>query len=264
MHRFYLPPGQCEGTSLLLSGSEAHHGLHVLRIRRGETVTVLDGKGLTLRCSVEETERDQVRLKVVEKCQAPPLPCQITLAQAIPKGRLFESIIQKATELSAARIVPLITERTVVRVEPPDVDDKVARWQQVAVEAIKQCGSPWLPTINSPRSIEKFVSESPRAELALVGSLRSDARHPRTCFEAFERAQGRKPGSVSIAIGPEGDFTDQELSLLQSAAAQPITLGPLVLRTDTAAVYCLSVINYELQFEPPWMMRKTSDGNATR
>ena len=246
MHRFFVPPGQESGTSLQLSGSEAHHALHVLRVRRGERVGVLNGQGLVLECAVEETRHDQVSLKVLDRRQL-ARPCQITLAQAIPKGRLFESIIQKATELGAARIVPLLTQRTIVQVEEAAADDKVSRWRQVAVEAIKQCGSPWLPQIDTPRAIEKFISESGHPDLALVGSLREGAQHPRTFFDAFEREHGRKPGSISIAIGPEGDFTDEELSALEAAGARPITLGPLVLRTETAAVYCLSVISYELQ-----------------
>ena len=248
MHRFYVPPGPDRGPTLQLSGSEAHHALHVLRVRRGEKVSVLNGQGLVSECAVEETRHDQVVLTVLENRQAGPLPCQITLAQAIPRGRLFESIVQKATELGAAKIVPLLTQRTIVRVEAEDAEDKVARWRGVALEAIKQCGSAWLPQIDTPRSVERFLADDQQAELALVGSLRQDARHPRTCFDEFQQNRGRKPASVSIAIGPEGDFTDEELSQLQAAGALPITLGPLVLRTETAAVYCLSVINYELQF----------------
>ena len=247
MHRFYLPPGQGEETTVLLSGREAHHALHVLRVRRGEAVTVLDGKGLVRHCQVEEPGRDCVRLTVLEKHLEPPLPYRVTLAQAIPKGKLFESIVEKATELGAARIIPLLTERTIAKVRGNDESGKLAKWRLAAIEAIKQCGSAWLPTLEAPMTIDRFLSENQEPELPLVGSLREDAQHPRIHFQEFERKHSRQPESVSIAIGPEGDFTDDELSQLQSAGAQPITLGPLVLRTDTATVYCLSVINYELQ-----------------
>lgn len=231
-----------------MSGREAHHALRVLRVRRGQTVTVLDGEGLIRQCQVEEPARDHLVLKILEERRVSPLPYQVTLAQAIPKGKLIESIIQKATELSAARIVPLLTDRTIARVEEAEDGGKVAKWRLVAIEAIKQCGSAWLPRVEPPMTIEGFLSQSPSAELALAGSLRPDARHPRIHFGAFERKHGRKPQSVSVAIGPEGDFTDEELAALQSAGALPITLGRLVLRTDTAAVYCLSVINYEMGF----------------
>jgi 16S rRNA (uracil1498-N3)-methyltransferase len=247
MHRFYLPPGRCQGTSLSLTGREAHHALHVVRVRRGERVVVLDGEGLNCECQVEELARDQLSLKVLEKRLAAALAGQITLVQAIPKGKLFESIIQKATELGAFRIIPLLTERTVAKVNKADAHEKVEKWRSVAIEAIKQCGSPWIPQIEAPVTLQEFFSAKPVVDLALVGSLQGDARHPRNCFEAFERQHGRKPKSVLVAVGPEGDFAEEELAALQSAGAQPISLGPLVLRTETAAVYCLSIINYELQ-----------------
>jgi 16S rRNA (uracil1498-N3)-methyltransferase len=247
MHRFYLPPGSCLGTRLSLTGREAHHALHVLRIRRGESVTVLDGQGLRCQCEVEEVSRDGLSLNVIERSSASPMPWQVTLVQAIPKGKLFEAIIQKATELGVFRLVPLMTERTVTRVDPAGSGDKVEKWRSIAIEAIKQCGSAWLPRVEEPMTIGQLLATPPSVELALVGSLQADAQHPRTCFETFEREQGRKPKSVSVVIGPEGDFTPEELSALQAAGAQPITLGSLVLRTETAAVYCLSIINYELQ-----------------
>ena len=247
MHRFYLPPGHCKGPLLSLTGREAHHALHVLRVRRGEPVTVLDGEGLSCECQVEQLARNHLELKVLERRSAAPLPFQITMLQAIPKGKLFESIIQKATELGTARILPLLSERTVAKIHASDARDKVEKWQAVAIEAIKQCGSAWLPRIEPPVTVEEFFAQKPVVDLALVGSLQPDARHPRTYFEAFEHQNGRKPKSVLVAIGPEGDFTSEELAALQSAGARPISLGPLVLRTETAALYCLSVINYELQ-----------------
>jgi 16S rRNA (uracil1498-N3)-methyltransferase len=246
MHRFYLPPDQSQGTTLVLSAGEAHHALHVLRIRRGEKVTVLDGQGLIRECEVQESTRDGVVVKTLEQRRVAPLPCQITLAQAIPKGKLIESIIQKATELGASRIVPLITERTIARFEPRQQTAKAAKWQQVAIEAIKQCGSAWLPQVEPATTLEHFVSRFDSAELSLVGSLRKNARHPRIYFQEFRRKHDRHPESISVAIGPEGDFTERELGALESAGYLPITLGPLVLRTETAATYCLSVLNYEL------------------
>ena len=253
MHRFYLPPGQSQGqrSNLVLTEREAHHALRVLRVRRGETVAVLDGEGRVRECQVQETGRDEVGLSVLDERRVPPLPFQITLAQAIPKGKLMENIIEKATELGAATIVPLVTERTIARPDAVDDGGKVAKWRLVAIEAIKQCGFAWLPRVEAPMTIEHFLSQSETAELALVGSLREGARHPRTWFDAFERKHARKAKSISVAIGPEGDFTAEELAALELAGARPITLGPLVLRTETAAIYCLSVINYEMRWGIP-------------
>lgn len=247
MHRFYLPPAECRAPVPTLTGREAHHALHVLRLRRGDPLVLLDGQGQTLVCQIAATGREDLELKVVERQAQPPLPCSILLAQAVPKGKKFEEIIEKATELGVSRIVPLFTERTVGKIDPADQARKVAKWQQVAVEAIKQCGAPWLPRVELPMAVEHFAQEQQKIDLPLVGSLASGSSHPRTCFDEFKRAREHLPNSVSIAIGPEGDFTAAELAKLQAAGAQPITLGPLVLKTDTAAFYCLSIINYELR-----------------
>jgi 16S rRNA (uracil1498-N3)-methyltransferase len=247
MHRFYLPPAHCQGAALLLTGREAHHALHVLRVRRGECVTVLDGEGQHLECEVQETGRDHLGLGVVERRSVTPLPYQITLLQAIPKGKLLEAIIQKAAELGVSRIIPLAAQRTMAKLDEDDENQKLAKWRLVAVEAIKQCGSAWLPNVELPVTVAQLVSHPLPVDLPLVGSLRANSRHPRGYFQTFERSHGKKPKSVSVAIGPEGDFTDEELSLFQSAGALPINLGPLVLRVETAAVYCISIINYELQ-----------------
>src|SRR5260370_334793 len=99
MHRFYVPPEHCAESTFFLSGREAYHALRVLRLRRGERVVVLDGSGHELLCEIQDHNRDKVRLTVVEKRLVPRLPCQITLVQALPKGKLIETIIQKATEL---------------------------------------------------------------------------------------------------------------------------------------------------------------------
>jgi len=247
MHRFYLAPAECQGTTLLLSDREAHHALHVVRVRTGERVQVLDGEGQILDCVVMNLVRDRVDLCVQERRSVPPLPYQSTLSQAVPKGKLFEAIIQKATELGVFRIVPLVTERVVGKIEAGNEDQKVEKWRLIAIEAIKQCGSAWLPRLEAPTTVKQFLACQSTMDLAMVGSLRDDRRHPKTCFEDFAQRRGKMPASVSIAIGPEGDFTPSELSTLQSGGALPISLGPLVLRTETAATYCLSIINYELQ-----------------
>src|SRR4051794_8889653 len=106
-HRFYLPPEQCRGDLLSLAGREAHHALHVLRLGRGDQLSVMNGAGEELQCEIADASRDHLDLKVLERKQFPVPPSQITLLQAVPKGKLLESIIQKATELGAARVVPL-------------------------------------------------------------------------------------------------------------------------------------------------------------
>jgi 16S rRNA (uracil1498-N3)-methyltransferase len=247
MHRFYIPPEQCGGLVLVLTGREAHHALHVLRVRAGERVTVLNGAGGEFLCDVSNCTRSEVQLAVVEKKLVRPLAHQITLAQALPKGKTIESIIQKATELGVFRIVPLLSERVVTHVDEDGAAQKADKWQTPAVEAIKQCGSAWLPRIEAPITPAQFLARNEPFDLALVGSLQTERRHPRDYFSAYRALHGALPNSVCVWIGPEGDFSPDEMRAIESAGVKPITLGPLVLRSDTAAIYCISIVNYELQ-----------------
>ena len=247
MHRFYLPPEECGTDLLFLGGSEAHHALRVLRIRSGEPVKVLDGAGRELICRVESTGRDRLELAVVERHGHPPPPAEITLVQAIPKGKIIESIIQKATELGAARIVPLLTQRVATHIDASGGDRKAGKWQTVAIEAIKQCGAPWLPRVLAPVTPAEYLVLQEPIELALIASLQPGSQHPRAVLNAFHAAHSRPPRSLAVWIGPEGDFSAEEIALIQDSGACPITLGPLVLRVETAAVYCLSILNYELR-----------------
>jgi len=247
MHRFHLPPASCREKRLRLNGREAHHGLHVLRLQRGERVTVLDGVGHELLCDVESATKSGLVLAVKEDKFTPAPACAITLLVAIPKGKLIESIIQKAVELGAHRIVPLLTERVVTQLDDDDAEAKRGKWQTVAIEAIKQCGAPWLPEVEAPQTIADFLTRGEKIELALVGSLQTERRHPREWILDFQKQHGRLPRSAATWIGPEGDFTLAELQAIEVAGAEPVTLGRLTLRVETAAIYCLSFLNYELQ-----------------
>lgn len=245
-----MPTGQCEVDILRLNEREVHHALHVLRVRDAERVVVLDGAGHELLCEARISGRDKLQLKVVQRNSIPQLPCQITLVQAIPKGKIIESIIQKATELGVHRIVPLLSDRVVSQLDDEGANSKVERWRTTAVEAVKQSGCPWLPRVDSPVTPREYLARNEKFELSLIGSLQSDARHPRECIQAVVNERKRLPKSVAIWIGPEGDFTPAELIAAKSAGALPITLGRLVLRTETAAIYTLSILNYELQSPP--------------
>src|SRR5438876_5633610 len=136
MHRFYLPPEQCGDKSMRLDGREAHHALHVLRLERADPVTILDGVGSVYSCRIAGTAKSEVQLEVLERQTAAPKPWRITLFQAIPKGKLFESIVEKATELGTSRIVPILSQRVVSTPENPE--RKLQRWKLAAIEAIKQ------------------------------------------------------------------------------------------------------------------------------
>jgi 16S rRNA (uracil1498-N3)-methyltransferase len=176
----------------------------------------------------------------------PAPPCSVTLLVGVPKGKIIESIIQKAVELGAQRIVPVLSERVVTQLDGEDTENKRDKWQNVAIEAIKQCGAAWLPKVEAPTSICDFRFTIYDFDLSLVGSLQKERRHPREVLREFETKHGRLPQSVGVWIGPEGDFTPDELKLIQDSGAQPVSLGRLVLRVETAAIYCLSILNYEL------------------
>src|SRR4029077_8789032 len=250
MHRFYLPPGDCQSGSLTLTGREAHHAQHVLRVTPGDKVAVLDGAGHEFLCEVQAGHRDHIQLAVLKTNTVPPPPGQITLLQGIPKGKIIETIIQKATELGVSRIVPLLSERVTTRLDDQSAAQKAAKWQQVAVEAIKQCGAAWLPKIETPLAPKTYLARREKFDLPLIASLQPGSRHAREYFKDFQKTQNRPPASVCVAVGPEGDFTPEEVSAFESTGARPITLGRLVLRSETAAVYCLSILSYELLSSP--------------
>ncbi|MDX2226417.1 MAG: 16S rRNA (uracil(1498)-N(3))-methyltransferase [Verrucomicrobiae bacterium] len=248
MDRFHIPPAQFNLQGLRLTGPEAHHCVGVMRHREGDSIVVFDGQGLEVMGKIVSLSKNEVVLSIQNQSKTPPLPCAITLAQAIPKGKNMEAILQKATELGAHRIVPLLSARTVVHVDEDRADSKAGKWQHTVIEAAKQCGTNWVPRVDQPVEVKRFFDEKPRFDLMLIASLQPDARHfKKVLADVREEGSGRKPSSVLILIGPEGDFTPAEISLAKGAGCQPITLGPQVLRCETAAIYTLSLLSYELQ-----------------
>jgi 16S rRNA (uracil1498-N3)-methyltransferase len=245
-HRFYLAPDQCRGNVLSLFDSEAHHALRVLRLKSGDPAIVLDGAGHEFICEVEDAACDSVSLRVTKTNSIPAPACSITLLVGIPKGKIIEDIIQKSVELGARRIVPLLTERVVTHLDHEGAESKREKWQQVAIEAIKQCGAAWLPEVAAPTTVADFLKREETFDLQLVGSLQPERRHPAAVFFEFEKAVGHLPKTAAVWVGPEGDFTLAELEMIQSSGAQAITLGNLTLRVETAAIYCLSIMNHEL------------------
>ncbi len=247
MQRFYLPPNETRGDLLTLSEREAHHALNVVRLRPGEVVMVLNGEGDLLTCETAELTRREVRLRVKRREAFPERRWPVTLIQAIPKGKTFDTIVQKATELGARRVVPLVTQRVVSQIEPDRHASKLEHWRTIAIESIKQCGSPWLPEILAPLPIKACLANLEPAAASLVASLRPGAGHPWARLEETKARTEAAPGSIHLWVGPEGDFTDDELDAIEAAGARPVTLGPLVLRADTAAIYGMSVINCAIQ-----------------
>ena len=246
MHRFFIPPGECHNNPLRLCEAEAKHARSVLRLREGDRVVVLNGAGKELLCQAEEVRSDSTTLSVIQENIIPPLPFEITLYQAVTKGKTMDLIIQKATELGAHRVVPILSERSVPYWDEAKAKAKVEKWRSVCIESIKQCGSAWLPTLEMPMKPSDAIVDSRGAEIALIATLQSDAKHPRTHIDGHAAENGGAPRKLAIWVGPEGDYTPAEINQIRGSAL-PITLGPLVLRSETAAIYCLAFLNYELQ-----------------
>jgi 16S rRNA (uracil1498-N3)-methyltransferase len=246
-HRFFIQPESWAPDRLELDQDEAHHCIDVLRATVGQRIIVFNGRGAEALAEISGVGKSRVQLKTLQISQTSPLPCAITLAQAIPKGKNMDLIVQKGTELGVAKIVPLISERTVIQIAAEEGDKKTEKWRQIVIEAGKQSGQSRLPEVSAPITPKQFFTDFDRYELALIASLQSDAHRFKTALADFREQQGRRPKNVLVLIGPEGDFTPAEAALAKSAGCLPISLGPIVLRTETAAIYCLSVLSYELQ-----------------
>jgi 16S rRNA (uracil1498-N3)-methyltransferase len=283
-HRFYISPNEWNPDALVLRGTEAHHARNVLRMKRGQKVALFNGRGREITGEIADLSRDEIRFRKLHEAETAPLRCSITLGQAIPKGKNMDLIVQKAVEIGVSNIVPLISERTIVDLDPKEAAQKQAKWQQIAIEAAKQSGQNWLPPVHAPRKLKDFFSPDSVAtglpawpesdegrrpvakietshptsqrygaassdvvtDLRLIGSLQSDAKHLKKILANYQNAHGHRPASVLMLVGPEGDFTPAELALAKSHGCLPITLGPIILRVETAAIYCLSVLSYEL------------------
>lgn len=245
--RAYCLPTEREPREIRLSADESHHLVVVNRARAGDTVVVFNGRGTEWICALTDARKNGVGLTVRFAQQAKPLPYSITLGQALPKGGSMDAIVRKATELGAAQIVPLDSERTQVHLEGERSDKKIEKWQVAALEAAKQCGNPWLPEIAPVQSAIAFMESAQGYDLKLIASLHPGAQALKAVLTAFAASQQRPPRKVLWLVGPEGDFTPAEMSVATTAGFVPITLGPLVLRCETAAIYALSVLSHELQ-----------------
>ena len=246
--RSFCRPLEIEPTEIRLDREESHHLVTTNRARVGDTVVGFDGRGNEWVCECATADRHGALLRVRFRQKIKPLPYRVTLAQALPKGKYMDSIVRMATEIGAAVITPLQSERTIVRVEAGASDHKQEKWELAAIEAAKQCGNAWLPEIRPVQTVEQFVSTSPREhDLRLIASLQPGARPLREVLQRFRTEKGRSPTSAAWMIGPEGDFTTAEMALAINHGFEPITLGPLVLRCETAATFALSILSYELQ-----------------
>src|SRR6266404_2829538 len=229
MHRFYISPEEWRCPTLVLRGSEAHHARDVLRMKAGEKIVLFNGRGREVTVEIAAFEDDEIRLRKLHEAETPPLRCQIIRGQAIPKGKNMELIVQKAVEIGAAEIAPIISDRTIVQIDSNTAAQKQRKWQQIAIEAAKQCGQNWLPQVHAPQKLNDFLgvearvptrtandlrmgTVAPTPDLRLIGSLQPDAKHLKKILADYWSEHQERPRSVLMLIGPEGDFTPAELA----------------------------------------------------
>ena len=238
-HRFYNP----NLSSGKFSPEESHHAVDVLRLRSGDSAAIFDGKGTEARVRLTQVSAEEVSYETLSTARTPPPSCRIRFGQALIKPVGMDLLIQKLTELGVSEIWPIASERSVSK---PSGEKRIShRWESIALSACKQSGQNWLPKIHEVGPLDNFLSAPNPAPPAgrIIGSLQPEAK-PLPALLTTVRQAG-KPPALDLLIGPEGDFTPAEIGRARSAGFQPASLGPLVLRSETASLFLASILHYE-------------------
>jgi 16S rRNA (uracil1498-N3)-methyltransferase len=236
--RFFVDPGDINGSLVCITGPDVIHITRVLRLGTGSTVIVLDGRGKSYEAEIHSAGRDEVVCEIKkELLTTPACPVKVTLVQGIPKGDKMDIIIQKGTELGVSRVIPLICRRAVVKLDGDRMSRKGERWQRIALEAAKQCRRPDVPEVSEPAELDHVLAGLPEQCVALIpwedenkDSLK-DILHKNNAGE-----------EIYVFIGPEGGFTPEEVQRARAFGVRPVTLGPRILRTETAGIAVLAMV----------------------
>jgi len=234
--RVYVADPLASGRRVRLEGNAASHITRVLRLRVGAALTLFDGTGGEYEGSIDKAHGGEVIVAV--GAQTPierESPLELTLAQGVSRGERMDLVVQKATELGVSHLVPVLTERSVVRLSAQQSDRKVNHWRAITIAACEQCGRNRLPTIAAPVALREFLATStgasPGARLLLSPTA------------AATLADLPRPANrVTVLIGPEGGLTDEEERAAIAAGFMALRLGPRVLRTETAAIAALTLL----------------------
>ena len=244
MYHFYVEPEAVSESIARITGADVNHIKNVLRMHPGEQIMILDGSGTEYRCEIESIE-DEILARILEtKKTEAELSVRLLLFQGLPKKDKMELIIQKAVELGVSEIIPVLTKRTVVKLEDKKKEQKkLERWQAIAEAAAKQSGRGIIPKVCDAVKFTEAVKMAGELDEALI---------PYELAEGMDEARERIRGlhgkkTVGIFIGPEGGFEEDEIALAAKAGIHPITLGKRILRTETAGLCILSVIMFELE-----------------
>ena len=244
MYHFYVEPEAVTKDTVRITGGDVNHIKNVLRMHPQDEIIVLDGAGMEYRCKIEIISEEVITRVLEAKKTEAELSVRLLLFQGLPKKDKMELIIQKAVELGVSEIIPVLTKRTVVKLEDKKKEQKkLERWQAIAEAAAKQSGRGSIPKV---REAVKFT------EAVKMAAALDEALIPYELAEGMEEARERVRGlhdkkTVGIFIGPEGGFEEDEIALATKAGIHPITLGKRILRTETAGLCILSVIMFELE-----------------
>ena len=240
MHRFYVRPQDVETKAITLDRAESKHAYSVMRLRKADEILCFDGIGNEYTGVVDALSATQGVIAVKKKVHYDPPVFQLTLAAAIPKQSRFDEIVDNATQLGVHAIIPLVTERTVVKSAVSRLEHKQERWHKIAVEAAKQCGCAYVPQVFAAESFSRAVARAGSFDAALIPALDPEAVSLKKVLRAAP-----KPGKVIVFIGPEGDFSPDEITEARKNTCRVVSLGVNVLRCATAATMVLSVLRYE-------------------
>lgn len=241
MHRILIPPLAAPTDQITIDDPrDIHHLARVLRVRPGELIECFDGQGHTYRGRIAHAGSRQLIVAIDQRLDEPPPRVTLSLIQSLIPPAQFEWVLQKATELGAARITPVITQRTTTRRSSWTGRNRMERWQRIVIEATAQCGRATLPVLDEPAQFEDVVKTFGARDVLLPTLV--DPRVP--LADHLQRLNGST--EIVILIGPEGDFTSEEVLLAQRAGALPVSLGRATLRSETAAITTLAILQHTL------------------
>ena len=244
MPRFFVDPGQVGEQTIVVTGSDVNHIKNVLRMSCGDELSISDGCGKDYFCTIEAMDREQVVLHIENSWDSyVELSTKLYLFQGLPKGEKMELIIQKAVELGVYEIIPVVTARTIVKLDAKKEQKKLTRWQSVAESAAKQSGRGVIPKVAAPVSFKEAVAAAAGLEVSVMPY--EQAKGMDDARALVRSMKGRE--SIGIFIGPEGGFDAGEVSLVENAGIKTMTLGRRILRTETAGLTVLSILMFELE-----------------
>lgn len=243
MHRFFVDNLSGASDNIIITGNDVNHIRNVLRLKIGEKIMVSDGSGTDYQCSISDIGSDMVTADIEDVFKnAAELPVKITLFQGMPKSDKLELIIQKAVELGVYEIVPVITKRTVVKIDDKKAGKKLERYNVIAESAGKQSGRGIIPTVKPFMSFKQALEYAKTFDMNLIPY--EEAKGMEYSREVIKDIHGKK--NLGIFIGPEGGFAKEEVDMAIEAGAKCITLGNRILRTETAGLAALSIIMFEI------------------